>query len=184
MRAVMSLQLLTLFLPPLLLGQAERLPPDAASNHSPFQRDSASAAIPVANRLLTVRAERGSGVSTTGRYMVFLDNQPLAAATSEELYVGAPSVTFISAGEPSVVLLSTYTGGQGASAVPGYYLKLVVLSETGAQAFTLDSKSVGEIPFDHVVSITRPSDGQFQLSLWGGMRLTYANRQLDVTPGT
>jgi hypothetical protein len=143
--------------------------------------DSVSAVVPLPGHLVVVQAERAAAQLTTGRYAVVVDNQLVAAATSNELMLGAPSVAFVSTGEPSVLLLSTYTGGQGAAAIPGYYLKLVVLASSGVRAFTLDSETVGEVPSDRVLAISRPADGQFTLTIWGGLRLRYVAGRLEAS---
>lgn len=176
MRGVIVLACAVPLISQAVVGQTKTLAPDPPPAASAVRGDSLAAVVPVGTRLLTVKAERGSRAPTTGRYVVLLGGRPFAAATAPELILGAPTVAFLSTGDPDIVLLSTYTGGQG---IPGFYLKVLVLGDEGtAQAFSLSSASVGEIPSDRVLSIERPAAGQFQLSLWGGLVLTYTKGQL------
>jgi hypothetical protein len=133
----------------------------------------------VGTAVLSVVAERGVSIPTTGRYLVLRDGRAVALADAQELIAGAPTVALASVGDPSVVILSTYTGGQG---IPAYYLKLLVLSADASSAFTLSSETVGEIPSDVVTAFDRTGPGQFSATLWGGAKVTHRNGQLEVAP--
>jgi len=163
-----------------LLAQTTRLNSDPRPVTVRFTRDSVSEVFKLQNSTVIVRAERGTNLPTTGRYLVFNNEHPVAAAIDEELTLGGPSLAFVSEGEPAVAILSTYTGGTGIAA---YYLKVLVFSKGEVAAFTLNSANIGVIPSNVVLTWSRPTPGQFQAEFWGGLKIRLADTALEVTPG-
>lgn len=186
MRSATALRTLALLAPaaltalavPLLAQAPIEVRPDGAPTATPFGLERTVPAATVGGENLTVRYEARSNGAFTGRYRVELAGAPIAT-DSIPYPGGVPRVAFARSGQPSVVVVSVYTGGTGATAVPDYHLKLLVVAPEGVRAFTLPHDELN-MPSDSVLSLERRGRA-FVLTFWGGLRLSYDAGRLLAT---
>ncbi len=158
--------------------------PDAAIAPRRFWRDSLAQRIQLHGGTLDVLAERSrtNPNVTTGKYVVRWNGRQIAVGDHESLMGGAPVVAAVFPGDPMVVALSTYTGGQG---IPGYYVKLIVLEpsrQLGSVAFRAFSLgATEEVSDDEFFMAEGPEDGEFVLE-GADFTLTYAGGALRIGP--
>jgi hypothetical protein len=151
-----------------------------------FAEDSAFGSIILRQRILEIRAEQSPGPPVvrgasraTGRfavYSVWPGERRQIAVRLDPAY-GAPTVALVADGEPSVVVLSSYTGGLGAQGIPAYSLKIIIL-ERAPRSFTVDEEAPGTALGTAVIeSFSRTGNG-FRLQVGPALVLTYDGRQL------
>lgn len=163
---------------PLLAQAPIEVRPDGTPTVVQFALERAVPAVTVGGQNLTVRYEARPNGAFTGRYRVELAGA--AVPTDSIPYPGGgPRVAFARSGQPSVVVVSVYTGGTGATAVPDCHLKLLVVGLDGVRAFTVRHDELN-MPSDSVLSIERHAPA-FVLTFWGGLKLSYDAGRLLAT---
>lgn len=158
--------------------------PDAREGRRTFWRDSLAQRIGLHGGTLEVRAERSrtNPTLTTGKYVVRWNGQQVAVGDHESLMGGAPVVAAIFPGNPTVLALSTSTGGQG---IPGYYVKLILfepgqqLGSVAVRAYSLGATE--QVSSDDFFMTEGPEDGAFVLDA-ADFTLTYSGGALRLGP--
>jgi hypothetical protein len=169
-----------------LLAQASYRP-DAAPRAPRFARDTLFQSAVIAHRVLQVRAEldsapRPGGSRLTGRYTVHAvyPNRSRLIAARLLPAQDAPSVAFISAGDPAVVVLSSFTGG-GRSAGANYSFKIVVAEAEQFRTFTVEPDSSAAFASPDIKGFDRGPTGSFTLRFADGPSVRYRGGRLTLS---
>jgi hypothetical protein len=169
-------------------GTAKTLPSEGPGPVAPaYRSDSLALRLEIPFGRLEVIAERNPSTPgiASGKYYVRLSGRRIAVADDPSLTLGAPDLAGYYPGEPTVVLLSTYTGGNGASAIPAYYIKIIAFSRDQRGATTSHVYSLGgheDVGSDRFHIVSGPADGRFTLSS-GEYTLTYIDGTLRLESG-
>lgn len=166
-----------------LLAQAARRP-DPSPPTPRFARDTLFQSAVIAHRVLQVRAEVDTAARRlTGRYSVYAvyPNRTRLVAARLIPASDAPSVAFISAGDPAVVVLSSYTGGTGRNAVANYHFKLVVAEAEQFRTFTIEPDSGATFASPDIKSFDRGPTGSFTLRFADGPMVRYRDGRLTLS---
>jgi len=139
---------------------------DAPALPKRFLRDSLAQRIVLKEGTLDVIAERSSSDPkiTTGKYIVRLNGRQIAIGDDQSLSLGVPNLAALYRGEPTIVALASYTGGQG---IPGYYMKLIVLDQDNSGRATARAFSLGateQVSGDRLSLVRGPEGGEFVLA--------------------
>ncbi len=161
--------------------------PDAAPRAPRFARDTLFQSAVIAHRVLQVRAELDAGSGRpgasrlTGRYTVHAvyPNRTRLIAARLVPAQDAPSVAFISAGDPAVVVLSSFTGGRTAGA--NYSFKVVVAEAEQFRTFTLEPDSGAVFASPDIKGFDRGPTGSFTLRFADGPSVRYRDGRLTLS---
>jgi len=169
-----------------LLAQASYRP-DATPRATRFTRDTLFQSAVIAHRVLQVRAEldsapRPGAARLTGRYAVYAvyPNRTRLIATRLTPAQDAPSVAFISAGDPAVFVLSSFTSG-GRNAGASYSFKIVVAEAEQFRTFTLEPDSGVAFSSPDIKGFDRGPAGSFTLRFADGPSVRYRDRRLTLS---
>lgn len=156
-----------------------------------FARDSLFQATVIAHRVLHVRAEldttpvagRQVRPRLTGRYAVYdvRPNRTRLIASRNIAASDAPTIAFISHGDPAVVVLSSYTGGTGRGSVENYSFKLIVAEAEQFRAYTIEPDSGRTFASADIKGFDRGPTGSFTLRFADGPSLRYRGGRLTLT---
>ena len=177
---------LSAFIASALASQARTVRPDVPPTSAPgYRRDTLVMRLETAYGRLDVIGERNPSDPGTlsGRYYLRLNRTVIAAVEEPSIMRGAPGLAGYYAGDPTVIVLGTYTGGTGASAVPGYFLKVVCLRLDARGSVRVEAYSLGgneEVTTDHFRAVRGPADGQFTLAS-EEYTLSYIGGKLQVS---
>lgn len=158
------------------------LPADAANTPPAFEREKVTLTLYLERQGVAVHSELDRDGRTTGNFAVFSiwprSTRFLTAYTTDSAR-DQPSVAFVANGRPGVVLLASYTGGQGRDRVPDYDFKLLVLHDgNSAEAFSVMPKGPAEFETADVKAFSRTGSGGFRLAIQGGPTLLYSKGRL------
>lgn len=171
----------------------ETFRPDAVPRSVRFTRDTLFESAVIAHRVLQVRAEldtappapgsRGARPRLTGRYAVYAvyPNRTRLIAARTAPAGDAPSITFISHGDPAVVVLSSFTGGTGRSAVDNHSFKILVAEAEQFRAFTVEPDSGRTFGTPDIKSFDRGPTGSFTLRFADGPSVRYRDGRLSLS---
>jgi hypothetical protein len=170
-------------------AQGRVLLPDSPTTAPIYRRDS------LAMRLqaesfggLEVIAERrlSNPAIASGKYFVRLNGHVIAVSDNPSLILGAPHLAAFYLGDPTIVLLSTYTGGTGATAIPSYFIKIILLGHAAGGGAVAHAYSLGgseHVSTDRFHLVNGPAHGEFTMAS-DKYRLIYSRGVLRLEGGT
>lgn len=161
-----------------------------------FAHDTLFQAMVVAHRVIQVRAEvegaapaggtraRATPGRLTGRwaaYAVAGNNRTRLIAARQQPAADAPTIAFVSHGDPAVVVLTTYLGDVGRSRTPSYSFKVIIAEAEQFRAYTVVADSGQAYSGTDVKSFERGPSGSFNLRFTDGPSLRYRDRRLSLS---
>lgn len=170
---------------------------DSVPRAQHFASDTVHQALTLARRVLELRAEQGPSTHpiagaavarTTGRYAVYSTwpgSRRLLAVRTKLAY-DAPSITFVSDGQPAVVVLSSYVGGLGLTGVPAYDIKVLIFDGSRVESYSVGSDpdtDSNPLSSAEVESFARVGRG-FKLRRTGGPQVRYDGTRLALDSAT